>query len=518
MQQEQIVDGRYRLIEQLGVGGMAVVWKAHDELLNRHVAVKILAGPTTASPAARRRVQAEAQAAAQVWHPNVTNVYDYGEAIVESGRHVPYVVMELLPGRTLSQRLAVGPLPPRAALRICAEVADALAAAHDRNLVHRDVKPDNVMLTPTGAKVVDFGLAAVTGQPDIDEEGQLLGTAAYLAPERLTGDEVLAASDVYALGLLIHRALTNTLPWQADTPSQMLNAHVYVEPDPLPPISGVPAAVNEICNRCLAKDPADRPAAAEVAAVLAKAAGIVPLPSDDFLEPAVLPSRTPGIVAVADRSPAPVAAAPDADAPDPVAAGARTGVGGTGTASDPRAGMPPGRRAVAILAGVAAIAAVATVVALTMFGALSDGSGSTAAPAAPATSPSVSAGPAALPTSGPTANPTVPAGGPGQPGSLINPASPGPPVSASAAPTSPTPEPGFSVSGYGGEIRVVCNGKKAQSIRLTVNPGYTVDNYMPGPADEVKAVLISAVNKSEIKVKCVNGAPAASVKETPVKP
>src|SRR4051794_11985432 len=106
MQQDQVLGGRYRLVGQLGVGGMAVVWKAHDELLNRHVAVKVLDRPPTASPAARRRVQAEAQAAAQLSHPNVTNVYDYGEAPDESGFHVPYVVMELLPGRTLSQRLA----------------------------------------------------------------------------------------------------------------------------------------------------------------------------------------------------------------------------------------------------------------------------------------------------------------------------------------------------------------------------------------------------------------------------
>jgi eukaryotic-like serine/threonine-protein kinase len=228
-----------------------------------------------------------------VWHPNVTNIYDYGETIGDSGHQVPYVVMELLPGLTLSQRLAAGPLPPRAALRVCAEVAAALAAAHERHVVHRDVKPANIMLTPSGAKVVDFGLAAIAGQPDIDEDGELLGTAAYLAPERLTGDEVLPASDVYALGLLIHRALTDTLPWEADTPSQMLAAHVYVEPTDLAPIDGVSDEVSHICGRCLLKNPADRPSAAEVATVLAAAAGIVPPPADDLAATATATATAP---------------------------------------------------------------------------------------------------------------------------------------------------------------------------------------------------------------------------------
>src|SRR6185312_15868953 len=251
-------------------------------------------------PAARLRIRAEAQAAAQLWHPNVTNVYDYGEATTETGDCVPYVVMELLPGRTLSQRLADGPLPPRAALRICAEVASALAAAHARGLVHRDVKPSNVMLTPSGAKVVDFGLAAVAGQAEIDDDGELRGTPAYLAPERLTAGEVIPASDVYALGLLIHRALTNHLPWQADTTTEMLKAHVYQEPRPLPPTNGVLPEVNQICHRCLAKDPADRPSAGEVAAVLADAAGIVLMPQDDRSDPEV--SAVPKAVAGHDPS------------------------------------------------------------------------------------------------------------------------------------------------------------------------------------------------------------------------
>ncbi|MEV4517014.1 protein kinase [Dactylosporangium sp. NPDC049525] len=511
MQQEQVLGGRYRLTRRLGVGGMSVVWKAHDELLNRHVAVKVLDGAQAASPAARRRVQAEAQAAAQLWHPNVTNVYDYGEALDESGDLVPYVVMELLPGRTLSQRLAAGPLPPRVALRICAEVADALAAAHACHVVHRDVKPANVMLTPSGAKVLDFGLAAVAGQPDIDEEGQLLGTAAYLAPERLTGDEVLAASDVYALGLLIHRALTDELPWEADTPSQMLNAHVYVEPAPLPTISDVPAAVNEICNRCLAKDPADRPTAAEVAAVLTAGAGIVPRPSDDLPEPvaAQLPAD--------DRSTAP-ASASTGPADD-------TELEGTRTAGRRR------RRAVLVLAGLVAVGVVAVAAVLSQPDSRPRDTSAAAAPrnptagAAPGPSgatavPTETVTAAAGSTSGPgAANPTG-AAGTAQPANSAGPTptnGPGPEPTQNVT-TPPAPEPGVQVRANGGVARVSCSGKKAQILGLDLTAGYTLGEYRPGPADEVKAVLSSSTNTSEIKVRCSKGAPAPTVKETPAKP
>ncbi|WP_327001855.1 serine/threonine protein kinase [Dactylosporangium sp. NBC_01737] len=489
MQQEQILGGRYRLTGQLGVGGMAVVWKAHDELLNRHVAVKVLAGRQAESAAARRRVQAEAQAAAQLWHPNVTNVYDYGEAPDEAGRCVPYVVMELLPGRTLSQRLAAGPLPPQAALRICAEVADALAAAHDRHVVHRDVKPANVMLTPSGAKVLDFGLAAVAGQPDLDEEGQLLGTAAYLAPERLTGDEVLPASDVYALGLLIHRALTDELPWEADTPSQMLNAHVYVEPDPLPPIDGVPAAVNEICDRCLMKEPADRPSAAEVAAVLTAAAGIVPRPSDDLPAPAGDPS-------------APAAAA-------------------TAAVTTPATKAPqPAPRRIAVLVGAAVAGAVVAAVALSQTGTgPREREHSTAGAAR---NPTAAPGPSGDPTSTPQAAGSSAATPTGSAAVVALPetsaARPPTTTPTPEATTPPTPEPGVQISAYGGTARVSCTGKKAQILSLDIADGYTLGEYRPGPADEVKAVLMSSTNTSEIKAKCSKGAPVPIVKETPPKP
>ncbi len=270
-----MLGGRYRLERKLGEGGMSVVWYARDEVLGRPVAVKVLAARLVRDEKSRRRIRAEAQAVARLSHPHITAVYDFGESVDEHGDRVPYIVMELLPGHTLAERLAEGPLRPRAAMRVCAEVASALSAAHREHLVHRDVKPANVVLTPDGAKVVDFGIAAAVGQLDeYDTNAPVFGTPAYLAPERLTSGEVLAASDVYALGLLLYRLLTNTLPWQVETTTQMLTAHVYVEPSPLPRLDKVPPEVGEIYWRCVAKNPKDRPPASEVAALLARAAGI----------------------------------------------------------------------------------------------------------------------------------------------------------------------------------------------------------------------------------------------------
>lgn len=249
---------------------MSVVWLGHDQVLGRPVAVKMLTAHYLAHPSVRHRILTEAQAAARLSHPRITSVYDYGEAMTESGERLPYVVMELLSGPTLAERLRDGALPVRAALHVCVQVASALATAHDRGVVHRDVKPANVMLTPTGVKVLDFGLAAAVGEHSDDD---VLGTPAYLAPERLTTGEAVPASDVYGLGLLLYTALTGRMPWRAETVSEMLAAHRYTEPAPLPPIAGLPPVVAALCQRCLAKDPDARPTAYEVALELAEVGG-----------------------------------------------------------------------------------------------------------------------------------------------------------------------------------------------------------------------------------------------------
>src|SRR4051812_33206349 len=154
----QTLGDRYKLLDELGSGGMAVVWSARDEVLGRRVAVKLLAGRFAGDPQSRARIRDEARAAATLSHPNIAQVYDYGEAA-----GAPYVVMELVNGPTLQQKVADGPLPPRKVFRICGEVAAALAAAHADGLVHRDIKMANIMVTPAGAKVVDFGIAAAVG-------------------------------------------------------------------------------------------------------------------------------------------------------------------------------------------------------------------------------------------------------------------------------------------------------------------------------------------------------------------
>ena len=283
---------RYRLVEKLDTGGMSEVWRGHDEILGRPVAVKILCPRLAGDHAFRDRMRQEALAAARLCHPHITAIFDFGESPLSEQVTVPYVVMELNDGESVSARLRRdGPLPWRDAVVVTAEVASALAVAHARGVVHRDVTPANVMLTSTGAKVVDFGISALVGQRDAAPDGSLLGTPAYLAPERLAGGQVLPATDVYALGLLFYRLLTGRLPWPAENTTEALRAHLYADPEPLP--SGLPPEVAELCLRCLAKRPADRPFASEVAARLGTAAGLPGLvtqpPAPVVAQPRVAP-------------------------------------------------------------------------------------------------------------------------------------------------------------------------------------------------------------------------------------
>ncbi|GAA2352003.1 NaeI family type II restriction endonuclease [Dactylosporangium salmoneum] len=293
----EILNNRYRLIAPIGTGGMAVVWRAQDLALDRNVAVKLLAD----KPGNSEPFRAVAQVLARLHHPNITAVHDYGEAgdptANRYGRR-PYIVMELLEGELLSNRLRSGPMSWRRATQICAQVAAGLAAAHERNLVHRDIKPGNIMLTAAGAKILDFGVAGLTGSfaPD-DEDGTIFGTPAYLAPERLLGGGVIPATDVYTVGLLLYRCLTDRLPWHADTPTQMITNHVYEPPHPLPEIPGLPGDISQLIARCLAKDPAGRPTASEVARVLAAATGLhveLPRPNEPVDGTVMEPARPDG--------------------------------------------------------------------------------------------------------------------------------------------------------------------------------------------------------------------------------
>ncbi|WP_430780381.1 serine/threonine-protein kinase [Actinoplanes sp. G11-F43] len=270
--------GRYRLVEKLGTGGMSVVWRGYDEVLGRDVAVKVLSPQLAGDLAFRDRLRQEALAAARLCHPHITGIHDFGEAPISERLTVPYVVMELNDGESVGDRLGrQGSLDWREAVMIAAEVASALATAHARGLVHRDVTPANIMLTGAGAKVVDFGISAIVGQRDAAPDGSLLGTPAYLAPERLGNSSVSPAADVYALGILLYRALTGRMPWPAVSTTEALRAHLYADPEPIPELDGMPTVVADLCLRCLAKSPEERPAAAEVARSLAATVGLRPV-------------------------------------------------------------------------------------------------------------------------------------------------------------------------------------------------------------------------------------------------
>ena len=461
------------------------MWRAHDEVLDRIVAVKVLAGPHSTDPRARRQILAEARAAASLSHPHVTNVHDYGECVGGDGVPLPYVVMELLPGQTLSQRLAAGPIPPPAALRLCSEIATALAAAHARGLVHRDVKPSNVILTPTGAKVLDFGIAVAAGPEEPEADGRLLGTPAYIAPERLTDDVALPSCDVYALGVLIHRVLTGQLPWTAETTMEMLNAHIFAEPAPLPAIEGVPFEINEVTARCLARDPRDRPDAAAVASIFATAAGQASEAANDGALPAAPSAQGPRSGGEPDAMPARPAS--------------------------------PGRPALARRALVLGALLIALVTAAAAFRQAGDGSS-----VAEGTEPTrATETPRSLPaaTSGSTLTPSPPphnlGAAPDQTPSH-SPAStePTPPATSRASVPPPSVAPGTTVTARGGIVLVQCSGRTAQVLDVQPADGYTIKDHDGGPADEVQVVLQSPTHESEIKVRCGPNGPLPKIKES----
>ncbi|MFI7547890.1 serine/threonine-protein kinase [Actinoplanes sp. NPDC049599] len=296
--------GRYRVEQAVGHGGSAVVHSGYDRTLKRRVAIKLFTPYRPDGGAPSLDVLREARAAAALSHPNVARVYDYGEAD-DAGQRLPYLVMEFLEGDTLADRLAAtGALDwPRAA-EVCADVAAALAAAHARDLVHRDVKPRNVMLTPAGVKVLDFGIAALAGQDSFDTHGRLWGTPAHLAPEQLRGEPTYPAADVYALGLLLFECLTGTRAWPGATVGEILAGRYQQRAPRLPGITGLPREIIRLYEACVADDPARRPAAADVAGTLRRAAGIAPT----VRSAAVLTRTVPPVRRKRSRSRAPITA------------------------------------------------------------------------------------------------------------------------------------------------------------------------------------------------------------------
>ncbi len=254
-----ILAQRYRLDRRVATGGMAEVWLATDELLTRQVAVKLLKPTLAADPVIAERFRREAVAVAQLTHPNVVAIYD---TVDEGGRQA--VVMQYVPGRSLRQLLDdERKLSPERTIQIGAAVAAALGAAHDAGLVHRDVKPGNILITPEGRVLLtDFGIAkAVSGEGDLTSDNVMMGTAKYLSPEQVRGRRLDGRADLYSLGLVLYECLAGRVPFQADTDAATALARLQRDPTPLLRLRPtLPAGLVELIHRLLARNPDDRPA------------------------------------------------------------------------------------------------------------------------------------------------------------------------------------------------------------------------------------------------------------------
>ncbi|MEV4139824.1 protein kinase [Dactylosporangium sp. NPDC049742] len=394
-----VLGGRYELRRVLGRGGMAEVWLGFDRRLGRSVAVKVLPEAGAADRMARERFDREARTVAQLSHPNIVAIHDVGaDTDAHFGGAVSFLVMELVEGGSLADRLTAGPLPPATAAAVAVQVCDALEAAHTAGVIHRDVKPANILFTGAGTdrvKVCDFGIARVTGagQAELTASAQVLGTTAYMAPEQITGEPVDARSDVYALGCVVYTMLTGQPPFAGETPMRIAWQHVN---QPVVPAStvrpGLPPRADGILARLLAKRPDDRPATAAQARALLQHLGDGTAPAATAAFPTVPTAAVPAArqpVRATAAVVAPTQSMPVTPAAEMAPAGRRTGIGPIGVA----------------LAAVVVLVAVVAITAAIMAGrdgSPSSGAGptSSAAAAAPPTS-------AAVPTSA-APSPTLP--------------------------------------------------------------------------------------------------------------
>ena len=256
---DELYGNRYRVIGLLGTGGMARVYRARDELLGREVALKVLSERLSSDRSFVERFRREAQNAAGLNHPNIVALYDYGD---EENRY--FIVMELIEGRSLSEVLDEdGALMPERAAEIARDTANGLGRAHEAGIVHRDIKPHNIMITNNGqTKVTDFGIARALGgdaEATMTQTGMVIGTAAYLSPEQAQGNPVDARSDVYSLGCVLHEALTGDAPFSGDTPLSIAYKHVRETPERASAVnSDVPEALDAIVMKAMSKNPDNR--------------------------------------------------------------------------------------------------------------------------------------------------------------------------------------------------------------------------------------------------------------------
>jgi hypothetical protein len=289
--------GRYELVRALGAGGMGCVHLTRDSVLSREVALKVLDERHAGSEEFVERFRREAKAAASLSHPNIVAVYDYGEN--EQGS--PYIAMEHVPGGTLKDRIQErSKLPPRVAAAVALQIASALEVAHERGIIHRDVKPENVLVTEDGnVKVADFGIAKAAEATAVTATSAVLGSVRYLSPEQASGGEVGPASDLYSLGVVLYEMLTGEVPFTAENP--IATAMRHLTEAPVPPSefeSHIPATLEAVALKLLEKAPADRyPSAGALAEDLkrlfAEAASVASVPTEMSVSAARPPERPP---------------------------------------------------------------------------------------------------------------------------------------------------------------------------------------------------------------------------------
>ena len=249
----KLLGNRYEMIEKIGNGGMATVYRATDKILKRDVAVKILRDEFTTDEEFIKRFEVEAQSAARLTHPNIVSIYDVG---VEDNLH--YIVMELIQGKTLKEIIIEerGPLPWKWSVNVAIQIASALEMAHKNNIVHRDIKPHNIIITEDGiAKVTDFGIAKAVSNSTITAFGTTIGSVHYFSPEHARGGFTDAKSDLYSLGVVMYEMVTGKVPFDADTPVSVALKHMQEEPEePIEVNPNVPVAVNKIIMKAMQKD------------------------------------------------------------------------------------------------------------------------------------------------------------------------------------------------------------------------------------------------------------------------
>jgi tRNA A-37 threonylcarbamoyl transferase component Bud32 len=272
----ELLARRYRMLEKIGEGGMAVVYKAHCTLLDRPVAIKVLREQYASNPEFVDRFQREARAAARLSHPNIVSIYDVGQ----EGEKL-FIVMEYVQGVNLKDYLRnQGPLSPQTAAELGRQIGAALAHAHQRGIIHRDIKPHNILISPDGqVKVTDFGIARAAAASSLTETGVVLGSVHYFSPEQARGGSVDARSDIYALGVVLYELLTGRLPFEGDSPIAIALRHLDSEPLPFAEVRpDVPVELQQIIAKAMAREPEKRyQTAGELQVALRSFLGDVPL-------------------------------------------------------------------------------------------------------------------------------------------------------------------------------------------------------------------------------------------------